>query len=302
MWNTHLKIVIASTCKLINKVGKLPKERLCKQDIGLADYQICKFLSICSDFLDKFIDVTQESCHVGTVTLQTENIWDNGGRSLVELAVQQKQVNFDLLHLHYQLILVLQLTTTFSIELTKPVNSLFEASMVNLFFTDFQRKLDTNWSKSDVKLNYHRVRFLFKIISESSETITVSESGRTHSTEHVAWMSKCIILGRFWNLDVDILRRYQIIRLYFNGHDTLAQELIPTVTHRYDLGKHLLKICAQRLSHYLTLSADLGKTLTALSPSLTNYMGNSVSSIYFMCFGSVSLIGDRTGIRKIYKM
>lgn len=292
MWNTHLKIVIESTCKLINKVGKLPKERLCKQDTGLSDVQISLFLSISSDFLDKFIDVTQESYQVVETTLQFENIWDNGGWPLVELAAQQKEVNFDLLHLHYQLILVLQFIATFSIKHTKPVNTLFEGFVGNLFFTDLQRKIEISWwSKSDLKINSSRIQFLFKIIAASLESITINESGKIFATEHVRWMSKCIILGRFWNLDVDILRRYQIIRLYCNGYDSLAQELISAVSDLNDLGKELLKICVYRLSHFLTVSTDLGKTITALSPSLTNYMVNLVSTIFkklFISFNKMS--------------
>lgn len=282
MWNTHLKIVIESTSKLINKVGKLPKERLCKQDTGLSDDQITLFLTICSDFLDKFIDVTQESYQVAKTKLQFENIWENGGSwSLVELAAQQKEVNFDLLHLHYQLILVLQLMATFSIKHTKPVTTLFECFVGNLFFTELQRKVEiTWWSKSDMKINSSRIQFLFKIITASLESVTVNESGKIFATEHVRWMSKCVTLGRFWNLDVDILRRYQIIRLYCNGYDSLAQELVSAVTDPNDLGKELLKICVSRLSHFLTVSPDLGKTITALSPSLTNYMVNLVSPIF----------------------
>lgn len=44
IWNTHLKIVMESSCKLINKVGKLPKDRLCQQDTGLSDKQITQFI------------------------------------------------------------------------------------------------------------------------------------------------------------------------------------------------------------------------------------------------------------------
>lgn len=43
--------------KLINKLGKLPKERLCMQEIGLSDIQIIAFLQHCVTFLEIFIDV-----------------------------------------------------------------------------------------------------------------------------------------------------------------------------------------------------------------------------------------------------
>lgn len=61
VWNTHLKIIFESACKLINKVGKLPKEKLCKQDTGLTDFQIVLFINTCTTFLDNFLDIVQQS-------------------------------------------------------------------------------------------------------------------------------------------------------------------------------------------------------------------------------------------------
>lgn len=46
-----------AAAKLMNKLGKLPKERLCMQDIGLSDIQVTAFLQHCVTFLDIFIDV-----------------------------------------------------------------------------------------------------------------------------------------------------------------------------------------------------------------------------------------------------
>ncbi|CAH1999952.1 unnamed protein product [Acanthoscelides obtectus] len=270
LWNTHLKIVNESTCKLINKVGKLPKERLCRQDTGLSDAQITIFLGITSDFLDAFMDVTQTAC--SPHPLQFENIWENGGQPLVELAAQQKQANYDLLHLHYQLSMVLQMITTFGVKHSKPVNNLFEASVVNVLFTDFARNVEVSWNKSDIKINASRTQFLFKVISASIESITINESGKIYSTQHVTWMAKCLSLARFWNLDVDLFKRYQITKLYINGFDSLSEELIPSINDRNELGKNLLMVGAKRMSQYLTKSPDFSNNIAALSPALTNYM------------------------------
>ena len=46
-----------NTAMLINKLGKLPKERLCMQDTGLSDAQLTTLLQHCVTFLDIFIDV-----------------------------------------------------------------------------------------------------------------------------------------------------------------------------------------------------------------------------------------------------
>ncbi|XP_018563175.1 rab3 GTPase-activating protein regulatory subunit [Anoplophora glabripennis] len=288
LWNTHLKIVNESASKLINKVGKLPKERLCQQDTGLSDYQISLFIRICTGFLDSFMDVAQLSYKAPKTVLQFENIWENGGQPLVELAALQREVNYNLLHLHYQLSFVLHMITTFSIKHTKPLNNLFEPSTVNLLFTDLQNRIDINWNKSDVRINTSRTQFLCKIISASLETVTENEEGSIYSKQHVNWMAKCVTLARFWNLDVDMLKRFQIVQLYSNGFDSIAEELIPAVNDSHELGMQLLTIASKRLAQFLSLSPNLSTNISALSPYLTKHLqslddewcvGGSLSSI-----------------------
>lgn len=89
------------------------------------------------DFMESFLDVTQKNCDTSKpITLQFEPIWENSSlQTLIELAIQQKDVDYNLLHLHYQLCLVLYMITKFAVKHSKPINNLFEASLVNLFFT-----------------------------------------------------------------------------------------------------------------------------------------------------------------------
>lgn len=272
IWNTHLKIVSESASKLINKVGKVPKDRLCKQETGLTDYQMSLFLDILNKFLDSFMQTAIQSFRTSKPQLIFENIWENGGQPLVELAVQQKLLNFELLHIHYQLSLVLLMMITFSIKYTKPINNLFEASVVNLFFTDMQKKLEISCNKSDIKLNSSRSQFLFKIISASLETVTVDNSGEIYSTDHIHWTNKCFDLGSVWNLEVDELRRYQVVQLYVSGYDSLAYREMYMVNNRKELGKCLMRVTAKRLSHFMATSPHYGKNITCLTTMVTHFM------------------------------
>ncbi|CAG9859930.1 unnamed protein product [Phyllotreta striolata] len=272
LWNVHLKIVNENACKLINKVGKLPKERLCRQDTGLTDYQLSLFLSISTDFLDSFMETARACVNVPKEPIKFENIWENGGKPLVELAMEQRDVNFELLFLHHQLCLILLMTTTFTIKQSKPINNLFDPSIVNLFFTDLQKKIQIYSNKSDIRLNSNRIQFLLKIISASVEAMTTNESGKIYFTDHVYWMSKCVDMGKIWNLEVDSLRRYQIVQLYARGFDAVGEELIPTASDSQELGKCLLKVAAKRLSQFLVSSPSLSDNITALSPGLSKYI------------------------------
>lgn len=75
---------------------------------------------------------------------------------------------------------------------------------------DFQREVDVNWNKSDMKTNSSRDQFLRKIITASIETVSLDENGGIYCKNHVEWMDKCMTLARIWNLGVDSLRRFII--------------------------------------------------------------------------------------------
>lgn len=53
-----MKKRMEAAAKLMNKLGKLPKERLCLQDVGLSDIQLTTLLQLCVVFLDIFLDVS----------------------------------------------------------------------------------------------------------------------------------------------------------------------------------------------------------------------------------------------------
>lgn len=276
LWNTHLKITFESCCKLMSKVGKLPKPKLCQQDTKLNDTQIVQFLEICCNFLDDFMDASQKCLKLERKQLQYEPIFENGGLPLTELALQQNNVNYDLLHLHYQLSLALLLMASFEIKHSKPLSSLFTTSANNAFFTDITKECSVAFHSSDQKTVSSRTQFLFKIISASIESITVSE-GVVYSLTHVNSMAKCLILARIWSIEVDLLKRYQVVQLFTSGFDSLAEELLPSVVEKKELGPALLAIAGKRLAQFLAAATGLAEKIGALSPTLTNYLETLVS-------------------------
>ncbi|XP_050304560.1 rab3 GTPase-activating protein regulatory subunit isoform X2 [Anthonomus grandis grandis] len=273
LWNTHLKIIVESSCKLINKVGKLPKDRLCQQDTGLSDKQITDFIEICTEFMYSFLEIALKPCDPKKPELKFEPIWENGGHQpLVELAIQQKSVDYNLLHLHYQLCMVLHMISKCAVKHSKPVNNLFDASLTALLFTDLQRQVDVNWNKSDMKIHSSRDLFLKKIITSSMETVTLNENGEIYCRDHEKWMEKCLSLARIWNMGVDEFRRFQITQLYISGYDQVAEKLIPSISNTCELGKELLKVAGNRLSQYLSSSPNLSENIAALTPMLSRYI------------------------------
>lgn len=276
VWNTHLKLTFESCCKLLNKVGKLPKAKLCQQDTQFTDRQIKEFLRIATEFLYNFMDVMQESYNKERRKLKYEPLWENGGQPLAELALQQTTVNYELLLLHYELSLALYMMTDLEIKHTKPLYNLFNPSVLPAFFTDFSKPLKVDWRATELKVTESRLQFLFKVISASIESITV-DNGTFYTTKHVQWVAKCELLATIWNMEVDELKRYQVTQLYNAGFDSLAEELLPAVSDREALGPALLKIAGKRLVQLITSSKDLGEKMATTSPALTNYLDTLVS-------------------------
>lgn len=276
LWNTHLKMIFESCCKLLNKVGKLPKPKLCQQDTKFSDVQLVQFLEICCQFLDHFMDIFQKCCNTQSTQLQYEPIFENGGLPLAELALQQNIVNYDLLHLHYQLSLALVLMASFEVKHSKPLSSLFIASVNSVFFSDITKECNLSFRNCDQKIIHSQTQFLYKIISASIESITIN-NGVIFATLHVNSMAKCLSLARMWNIEVDLLKKYQIVQLFTSGFDSLAEELLPSVTEKKELGAALLAIAGKRLAQFLASSTGLAEKIGALSPALTNYLEVLVS-------------------------
>ncbi|XP_077866287.1 rab3 GTPase-activating protein non-catalytic subunit-like, partial [Saccoglossus kowalevskii] len=57
MWHTFLVKKVSSAAYLMEKVGKAPKDRLCRRDIGLSETALPKFMDIVCDLISKIYQV-----------------------------------------------------------------------------------------------------------------------------------------------------------------------------------------------------------------------------------------------------
>lgn len=57
-WSTcNLSNTFLSAIRLIDRVGKIPKEKLCIQDVGMPDQHVIKFFGLCERFFETIIEV-----------------------------------------------------------------------------------------------------------------------------------------------------------------------------------------------------------------------------------------------------
>ncbi|OXU28898.1 hypothetical protein TSAR_008176 [Trichomalopsis sarcophagae] len=277
LWSVHLKKRMESAGKLINKTGKLPKERLCMQDVGLTDTQVTVFLQHCVTFLDIFLDaevLEEENCSF----LRSEELWEGhsgGPQPFALLAISQTPAWYDLLLLHLQLANVLHMIAHFNLKVPKPISNLFDSVAHQYFFQDISAETMVPWYKDD-KRDHFRVEFLCRVIKASMESIhqETTEVDSFSSSQAILWMSKCQNLAMIWKINNDELRIYQVCQLYINGFDRLAEELVIAVNDTERMATDLLPIAGGRIMAYLAKSPDILEELSKISPTLTTYLHN----------------------------
>lgn len=229
LWNIHIKKRLESTAKLMNKTGKLPKERLCMQDVGLTDVQLINFLQCCVGFLDIFIDaevLEGEEIRV----IKSEEFWEGHGtgpQPFATLAISQTPAWYDLVMLHLQLANVLYMIANFNLKSMKFMTHLFEPVTSRYFFQDITDKIVLTWYRDDRRDNL-RFEFLCRVVTASIELIQqeTGEENSSISNQAIMWMSKCQTVAAMWKIDHDKLRIHQVCQLYINGFDRFAEEVI----------------------------------------------------------------------------
>nr|XP_012216087.1 PREDICTED: rab3 GTPase-activating protein non-catalytic subunit isoform X1 [Linepithema humile] len=275
LWTLHIKKRMEAAAKLMNKLGKLPKERLCMQDIGLSDIQLTTFLQHCVTFLDIFIDA--EILERGqSKAIKSEELWDGhcgGPQAFAALAVFQTPAWYDLVLLHVQVANVLYMMACLNLKMLKPLNNLFESVVQPYFFQDITDKAMLTWYRDDKRDNT-RTEFLCKVITASMEFIhrETTDGVTVSSTQAILWMSKCQTLASIWKINNDELRIHQACQLYINGFDRLAEEVTTAVTDIERLAANLLPIAGRRMMAYLSKTPNLLEEMSRMSPALTRYL------------------------------
>ncbi|KAL4715515.1 hypothetical protein ACJJTC_009141 [Scirpophaga incertulas] len=280
IWSTYIKHTFETICRLVNKVGRLPKDSLCLQDVGLSHTNMVKFLELVTDYLSKFLSCSMFSISVDKKCIRYENMWDLSLPSLVEVAQDAKPVNCDIVNLNYQISCTVYYMCHFNIKYSKPLDSLYDI--------DYQYILDSLVGnvvhreismKASEKIRNPRLKFITKLIRASIETITHTESKNTHkeynNEECTLWMEKILVLAELWNIDQDFVKRQQVIGLYHLGYDILAENILGFINEPELVLSSLLAITLQRLKRSLEYSANQPEWIVSISPNLYKRLQNT---------------------------
>ncbi|XP_030854258.1 rab3 GTPase-activating protein non-catalytic subunit isoform X1 [Strongylocentrotus purpuratus] len=306
MWHTFMVKKVSATTFLMDKVGKAPKDRLCRRDVGLGETAIGKFLGFATDLLDCIYQVEAESSL--TPIFDVEDLWQHiqGPAPLVELAVNQTLPNHSLVDVHKQLCTIMHAVMTFSIKSVK-VLQFFDYKTKNAFF----KALGTTFIPSTHEIDYGLVKlrqqFLLRLVTAATLTLppnhqsepdttrrtTSDRRDSTVSTDeggnivpldnpkklpktHLAyvWCNVAQQLALALRVDCDYVKRHFVCELYNSGYDAVAQELVVTVAEQTEMAVQLIHIVGQRLAQELIIGADsvTVERQSRLPPSLITWL------------------------------
>ncbi|XP_024116985.1 rab3 GTPase-activating protein non-catalytic subunit [Oryzias melastigma] len=284
MWSTFIVKRFSAAAFLMEKVGKAPKDRLCRRDVGMGDKAMTFFLSCCVQLLQILMEADSAVQELSAPLLSVEEVWTgaSGPASIAELALEQRGVHYPLVQHHCLLASLLHAAMTFSVKV-KPL-SLFDSKGKNAFFrelTTIQLMPSGDMDPSVVSL---RQEFLFRVLtgwvqaiddtstSASSSSTTLPSSGPKADW----WPSLCLELGSLLQVNPDILRRHLVCELYNQGLDLRAEELTLEVEDKDVLGSQLLVLTGQRLSYSLLHSQSQThaamELLARLPPTLCTWL------------------------------
>lgn len=228
IWSTYVKSVFEVTCRLVNKVGRLPKDPLCLQDLGFNNNVMLSFLEFTTDYLNLYFTHVSTPIDQEKQEIQYEKIWDESMPSLVEVAQDNKNINIDIVNLNYQISCTVFYQCHFNLKFSKPLDSLYDIDYQYIFDALAENVLNREISlKASEKLQSPRMKFITKLIRAAIETISTVACGSPlveyNDKECLVWTEKISVLAELWNIDMDFVRRQEVSNFSTNMHNFVVR-------------------------------------------------------------------------------
>uniref|UniRef100_A0A8C3L9B8 RAB3 GTPase activating non-catalytic protein subunit 2 n=1 Tax=Chrysolophus pictus TaxID=9089 RepID=A0A8C3L9B8_CHRPC len=281
MWNTFIVKRLSSATYLMDKVGKAPKDRLCRRDVGMSDTAMTAFLGCCSDLLQTLLEADVSSDEMQAPVLDTEDAWMSveGPVSIVELALEQKRIHYPLVEHQFVLCTVLYAIMRFSLKSVKPL-SLFDSKGKNAFFKDLTSIQLLPSGDMDPNVLSIRQQFLLKVVSAAVQMLC-SQKAKEASEEELFpfekarnWPTLAVDLAQYLQISEDVVKMHYVCELYSYGMDHLGEEAFLQVSDKEVLASQLLILAGQRLAFaLLQIQTKEGMELFArLPPTLCTWL------------------------------
>lgn len=269
IWETWVCLYVQIASSLMEKVGRLPKDRLCRRDLGLSEHSLSLMFQAALGLLEQIMDANVVCEVEKPLVLSADRFWcsQEGSPALVELTIMQKMTCYDLVNHHYQLVSVLFLIAQHNLKAARAL-SCFDGKGRSILFKPLTTSL-TVGGCTDPAVDKARLSLLCRVITAAVASLPdTANPGQGVSSS----IRQAVDLGRAWGLYLDVLYRHHVCELYTSGFDSLAEEMLPMVTDGPSLGSQLVLLAGQRLHHLLANSPRTAHDLALISPTITEWI------------------------------
>ncbi|XP_053212527.1 rab3 GTPase-activating protein non-catalytic subunit-like [Panonychus citri] len=276
IWKIAIRKRLETLSSLIEKMGKTPKDRILRKDIGLGEGSLEEFLKFVTELLDLILETIGPSQFDAMPIFRLDDWWKNREWTsrqfpLVFIAIQQQPANPQLTVELFDLILVVTLIVNFQIKHFKPL-SLFPYDVAKTFFDEISSPLPP--FQPDSLLIASREKFLLAAASAVAYSVPpaaelVEEDAHLYSTAN-QWIGKIVGLCKHWDIQPDSTRQRYVCDLYANCCDVLAQEYTSTINDREALAVVLLPVAGLRVRHLIR--SQRGKFLASTPQSIMQWL------------------------------
>ncbi|CAN7992694.1 unnamed protein product [Ixodes hexagonus] len=298
IWKTFLQKRFEALVLLMEKMGKTPKDRVCRRDVEISDIHLERFVGFCSQILEAILEASSlyfaaMGPEVETLpVLPQEPLWQgqeqSGPQPLVSHALGQRPPNMASVRHHLFLATVVKTVVCFGMRSVRPL-SLFTPSVRKAFFQDLHSPLvaPTTTVSPSLKSSPQR-SFLLRAASAVIQSIPDGAVPETLAFQF-GWLERLLDLAWNWGEDLDVVRRHCVCELYSGGQDMFAEEMMPAVKNRPELGSQLLVIAGQRVHHLMFMNdACMASRVAELPPHISNWLRGLDPKVLRMCNPPIS--------------
>uniref|UniRef100_A0A4W3KEE8 RAB3 GTPase activating protein subunit 2 (non-catalytic) n=1 Tax=Callorhinchus milii TaxID=7868 RepID=A0A4W3KEE8_CALMI len=280
MWNTFIVKRLSAAAYLMDKVGKAPKDRLCRRDVGMSDTAMTSFLGSCSLLIQTLMEAEVSRDEMREPCLDIEDSWLSveGPTSIVDLALEQRHVHYPLVQHHYILCVIMYAIMLFGMKSVK-LFSLFDNRGKTAFFKDLVSIQLLPSGDMDPNIVSFRQQFLMKIVTaavqelgKSPKTDGASEQSTQEQNEN--WAAMAIELAQNLQVNEDVIRRqYEDWSISYPSTTTVNMAILQ-VHDQEVLASQLLVLTGQRLAYALlhTQTKEGMELLARLPPMLCTWL------------------------------
>ncbi|XP_077528951.1 rab3 GTPase activating protein isoform X2 [Haemaphysalis longicornis] len=278
IWKTFLQKRFEALVLLMEKMGKTPKDRICRRDVEISDIHLEPFVRFCTEVLESIVDASLGPEAESLPVLPHEPLWEDGvvpqeghacsplrPQSLVGHALGQRPPNLASVRHHQLLATVVHVVVLFGMRSVRPL-SLFTPTVRKAFFQDLHSPLQAPVTAPSSSLRSSpQQNFLLRAASAVMQSLPDNPSSSVLGSTF-GWMNRLLDLACSWGEDRDLVRRHCVCELYSAGHDILGREVSLAVKDKAQLASCLLVIAGQRVHHLLFMNDGHRPSQMALLP------------------------------------